>query len=148
MESMATTRRRNVPRRPSARNLAIYEAVKVRRKRQVDVGAQFGVSQRRVSKICQQVERWRDPAARQATPEELARHLVRQQLDEIYQRSLTQLAKSEKPLVVEWSGERNGQPWSERCIRDRPVEAKWLRMALQAAIRLAELERPAGVIEG
>src|SRR5690349_5184063 len=102
------------PRTPSLRNQQIHAADKVHGCRQIDVVAEFNITQSRVSKIIAQVEAWRAkvPAASdQLKNGERRRHerwLASQRYQELYQRSLQEFAASQRTLTIQRSGSRDG----------------------------------------
>ena len=137
---------------PSARNREIAEKVRVLGQRQVDVAAEYKLSQRRVSQICQQVAKWHsetrawergelDGVARRRAE----RVLRQEQLDQIVMRSMRAFGRSEQPLVTQRSGERPGGKWSEVSEREQRLDTSSLRVALRAVEqrgKLAEQREP------
>jgi hypothetical protein len=137
------------PRTPSLRNQQIHAAVKIRGCRQIDVAAEFKITQSRVSRIVTQVEAWRAkaPAAKDELKiGERRRHerwLASQRYQELYQRSLQELAASQRTLTIERSGARDGKEFNDTTRRQQATSVQWLKTALRAAenlLRLAELE--------
>jgi len=125
---------------PSQRNQQIAAAVRLHGQKQVEVAKEFGISQRRVSQICQQVERWHgcvNPSERGEVDGDERRWsdrtLSREQLTEVYRRSMRAFARSERPLATRRRGKRaDGGKWSERCARDQKLDTGSLRVALRA----------------
>ena len=124
----------------SQRNQQIAAAVRLHGQKQVEVAKEFGISQRRVSQICQQVERWHgcvNPSERGEVDGDERRWsdrtLSREQLTEVYRRSMRAFARSERPLATRRRGKRaDGGKWSERCARDQKLDTGSLRVALRA----------------
>ena len=140
-------------RRPSQRNLEVYEEVHVKGKSQLEVAALRGLSQSRVSAICRQVARWRG----EHEPSELGepqgaervraeRFLTRRRLEEVYGWTLRGLAVSgetRKTYVTHMRGEE-----TERRVmtsRERDFNVQWAKVA-RATVndlhKLAELDEP------
>jgi hypothetical protein len=105
------------------------------------VAARLGLSQRRISQICQQVDRWRNSLRQRSEEEAVAaeRKFAGQQLDQVYVQAIRELERSQK-VVERRHGMKAGKPWSVETIRDQPADAQWLRLALKAVERHAELD--------
>jgi hypothetical protein len=132
--------RRKQAKPPSQRNQQIAEQVRLHGRRQVDVAAEYGLSQRRVSQICQQIEHWQGDTwawERGDVGGDARRrvdlNLQRQQLTEVYRRSMRAFTRSEQPLVARRRGKRaGGGKWSEQCEREQKLDTASLRVALRA----------------
>ena len=143
VEGVAKARQR---RRPSARNLRIYEAVRVQGEVQAIAAVHYKVTQGRVAQICQQVDRWRaqnEPAELNELGGEEKRKadlwLARQRLEAIYARAMQLLSKSQWSLITEKHGERNGKKWHERTERTTHGGVQWLKVALRVVEKLEKL---------
>lgn len=118
---------------PSERNLRVHAAACLDGQKQAAVAEQFGLSQQRVSKICQQVEAWReaanpsDPAA--SDRRRVERQRLRQRLEQLWAWTAHEYERSRQPIVVERRGVRNGQTWSETTQRDSGRGEFWIRCA-------------------
>jgi hypothetical protein len=126
-------------RRPSQRDLDIAAAVRVQGRRHADVAAEFGLTRRRVSQICRQIEKWHlnIPSWERGEVDEEQRSqpdriLQRDQLTEIYGAALRAYARSEQPLVTVRRGKRGEQRWSDRSQRQQRLDTGSLRVALKA----------------
>ena len=126
-------------RRPSQRDQDIAAAVRVQGRRQVEVAAEFGLTRRRVSQICRQIEKWHAniPSWERGEVDEEQRSqpdriLQRDQLTEIYGAALRAYARSEQPLVTVRRGKRGEQRWSDRSQRQQRLDTGSLRVALKA----------------
>ena len=144
---------RSRARRPSQRNLEIYEAVHVKGKSQLEVGAFRGLSQSRVSAICRQVARWRG----EHEPSELGepqgavkvraeRFLTRRRLEEVYGWTLRGLESSGQSLVSQVTRSRDDGPtWRITQRKEQNFNVQWAKVA-RATVndlhKLAELEEP------
>jgi len=132
---------------PSARNRQIADAVWVNGRTQVEVAAEFRLSQRRVSQICQQVEAWQ--AQTQAwqrgqtcgsEEKEVENELQKRQLTEIYRRSMRAFTRSERPLVSRRSRKcGEDEQWSEEHEREQRLDTGSLRVALRALEQRSKL---------
>jgi hypothetical protein len=134
--------------RPSERNLRIADEVRVGGRTQSEVAADFGISQRRVSQICRQVEQWfaspgwlRGETCGQ-DEERAMEELTRRQLAEIYGRAMRAYARSERVLVTRRNGERKeGERWSETSEREQRLDTGSLRVALRAIEQRARIDK-------
>ena len=132
---------------PSARNRQIADEVWVNGRTQVEVAAEFRLSQRRVSQICQQVEAWQ--AQTQAWQrgqtcgsgeKEVENELQKRQLTEIYRRSMRAFTRSERPLLSRRSRKCGGdEQWSEEHEREQRLDTGSLRVALRALEQRSKL---------
>ena len=132
---------------PSARNRQIADAVWVNGRTQVEVAAEFRLSQRRVSQSCQQVEAWQ--AQTQAwqrgqtcgsEEKEVENELQKRQLTEIYRRSMRAFTRSERPLVSRRSRKcGEDEQWSEEHEREQRLDTGSLRVALRALEQRSKL---------
>lgn len=153
-EALAERRARKRP--PSQRDRDIAAAVRVQGRRQVEVAAEFGLTRRRVSQICRNIEDWHGSTApwERNEPEgprlhQIERVLQRDQLTEIYQAALRAYARSEQPLVTRRSGKRGEQRWSDRSQRQQRRDTGSLRVALKAIEMQWQLaDRPFNEDEG
>jgi len=136
-------------RAPSSRNLEIYALVRIRGCSQTQVAADHRITQSRVSRIVAQVEEWRgtSPDAQdQLSMIQRRRHerqLARERFEELYQRSIEELAASRRTLTIERSGSRDGKDFCETTRREQPTNVQWMKTATKAAdnlVKLSELE--------
>ena len=132
---------------PSERNRRIADEVWVNGRTQVEVAAEYRLSQRRVSQICQQVEAWQaqtqawDRGQTCGTEEkQVENELQKRQLTEIYRRSMRAFTRSERPLVSRRSRKCAGdEQWSEEHEREQRLDTGSLRVAMRALQQRAKL---------
>jgi hypothetical protein len=132
---------------PSARNQRIADEVWVNGRTQVEVAAEYRLSQRRISQICQQVEAWQaqtEAWERGQTcgskEKEVENELQKRQLTEIYRRSMRAFTRSERPLVSRRSRKCAGdEQWSEEHEREQRLDTGSLRVAMRALEQRAKL---------
>jgi len=125
-------------RRPSPRNAQIFEAVRVNGEKQAVVAARYGLSQRRVSAICTQVDefqRWvrSAPNAEELATEERRRnlHQGRRRAELLFVTALRQAVQTRQQLVTETRRVAGGQEVVERTVREEPIDVQWLKLASQ-----------------
>jgi hypothetical protein len=134
---------------PSSRNRRIADEVWVNGRTQTDVAAEYGLSQRRISQICQQVDRWYSETEAWergelcgGTEQRFESELARRQLTEIYRRAMRGHARSEKPLVTRRSRTSEGATmWSEETEREQRQDTGSLRVAMRAIEQRTKLDR-------
>jgi hypothetical protein len=120
---------------PSERDLAIFAAVRVGKRRQRQVAAEFGVSEGRISQIVRKVGNWQgeDVGARDGRrpddEERLARSLDRAQADQIYEQAMAMFARSCNPIRRTRSGKNGRGEWSEETIAYGPGDIQCLKVA-------------------
>jgi hypothetical protein len=112
-------------RKPSARNLEIYEAFKFQAKTQQELSEQYDLAQSRVSQIIASVEGWRASTAAaergELPPEQDQRHeqwLSRQWNHELIRRNIRAFDESNKPLTTTKTIEVSSAPdvgWDQRA---------------------------------
>jgi hypothetical protein len=140
-------------RRPSSRNLRIADEVKVNGRTQNEVAAEYGLSQRRISQICQQVdgyycqtEPWERGEPHGTQYEASENELARRRLTEIYRRAMRAHARSEQPLASRRTRSCGGEEaWKESSEREQRTDTGSLRVALRAmeqATKLAQRSEP------
>jgi hypothetical protein len=132
---------------PSARNRRIADEVQVCGRTQADVAAEYHLSQRRVSQICQQVERWyyatrpweRGDACG-SVESETDQELQRRQLTEVYRQAMRAHARSQQPLKTRRNRQSAGQvQWSEETEREQRDDTASLRVAMRVLEQRAKL---------
>ena len=123
-------------RKPSPRNVQIYEAVRLTGERQADVAARHGLSQRRVSAICQQVDQWQRWASTAPNFEELqaqerrtALLQARHRCEKLLLAALKQAVRKQERLVSEVRRVVGGQEVVERTVRELPINPGWPKFA-------------------
>jgi len=121
---------RQVRPEPSRRNREIYEQVCLLGRTQAAVAAQWGLSQRRVSQICEQVDSWHNYGTAMIAGDH--RSLLRDRLELLLKRSLRMSSRSLELL------EQEGHPAHGR------TGMQGLRVALRTARLLAQLDRRRG----
>jgi hypothetical protein len=134
-------------RKPSERNLRIYEEVRVEGIEQAEVAALHGVSPRRVSAICQQVDRWygeQEPWQRgelQGASDRQAEHLVaRRRLAHVYSWAMRGLKSSGQTLTEGHTTiPDHGTTVRKHISRDQKFNVQWLKIAKGAAEKLLAL---------
>ena len=143
-------------RRPSERNLRIYEEVRVEGLDPMEVAAYRNISRRRVSAICQQVARWYseqepwrlgDPQGAAALRAE--RLAARQRLAHVYSWAMRGLKSSGQTITEGHTTETDGEPTVRKQVsKDQHFNVQWLKVANGAAeklLALAKEEEPAEV---
>ena len=131
--------------RPSERNLQIYEAVRLHGETQAAVAAVLGLSQRRVSTICRQVEIWRPSSRRPTAPRPPIRpgssgNCSAGNWSGCFTWRRARCTALRLPLVVERRGGQATEAWCETTTRDQVPCAKWIRVAARASELLVQLE--------
>jgi hypothetical protein len=134
-------------RKPSERNLRIYEEVRVEGIEQAEVAALHGVSPRRVSAICQQVDRWygeQEPWQRgelQGASDHQAERLVaRRRLAHVYSWAMRGLKFSGQSLTEGHTTIPDHGPAVRKHVsRDQKFNVQWLKIAKGAAEQLLAL---------
>lgn len=123
-------------RRPSPRNSQIFEAVRVNGEKQAVVAARHGLSQRRVSAICAQVDEYQRWARSAPNADELAAeqrrrdlHQCRRRAEQLLTVALRQAAQSRQHLVSETRRIEGGQEVIVRTVQEVPVDVQWLKAA-------------------
>jgi hypothetical protein len=134
-------------REPSQRNLAIYDEVTVHQRVQSEVARQYGLSQRRVSQICQQVEKWRERTAAafgtghsRTQRLRMERLLLRRRYEHLYAMALEGLLQERKGLVTKKTITAGGQTTSEVTQRAIAHNPRWLEIAQLASSHLHRLD--------
>jgi hypothetical protein len=124
----------------------IYEAVRLAGERQVDVAARHGLSQRRVSAICAQVDEWHRWASTarhgediQAQQRRIALLQARQRSERLFLLALKQAARKQEQLVTERRKIAGGREVIERTTREEPIDAQWLKLAGQMSRDLVRM---------
>ncbi|MEX2173398.1 MAG: hypothetical protein WD872_03495 [Pirellulaceae bacterium] len=135
-------------RQPSERNLQIYEQVRMLGQSQTAVAQRHGLSQRRVSQICQQTDRWRGQPTVRADGQQSAgesrqanRLLVRRRYEQLYVMAVRQMLREREALVTERRVERDGKTTVQRTSQRLPVNPQWLKIAGNASRQIAKLDR-------
>ena len=129
-------------RAPGERDLQIYAAVRVDGRRQVDVAAEFGISQGRVSQIVRRVNHWRVGMGLEAELERrdrksVDRWLEQLRIEKLYEETMELYRKSKEPRRRERRGKDHRGEWSSESIDHQPGNLQCLKFAG----RLIELRR-------
>jgi hypothetical protein len=131
---------------PSARDQRIFVEVHALGRTQVEVAAEFQVTQGRVSQIVKRVGVWRALADAVDAGElkdddrrRLDRYVDRQVIVEVRARALREFRRSE-PLSTTREGKRGETAFHETVRRDRPANVQCLKVALNATKMLWELD--------
>jgi hypothetical protein len=125
---------------PTERDLEIFAAVHVDCRRQVDVAAEFGISQSRVSQIVRDVVEWRAGMGLSGELEGRERKKVEawldaQRLEWLYEHTLDNYRRSCQPQRRERKGANQHGEWHDETIDHPPGNLQCLRLAA----RLLEL---------
>jgi hypothetical protein len=138
--------------KPSARNMQIYDLVRVQNERQERVAARFGVNQQRVSQICRQVEAWRQwlesvPDYEARVADERRRILLTARLREekLLLLALQRAVEPAETLVTERTMTSPAGTKVDRYEKVLPANPAWLKFAAQSAQRVARLGERLGV---
>jgi len=127
---------------PGERDLQIYAAVRVDGRRQVEVAAEFGISQGRVSQIVRRVNRWRVGMGIEADLEHrdrrsVDRWLEQLRIEKLYEETMELYRRSQEPRRRERTVTgKSGQTRTE-TIDHQPGNLQCLKLAG----RLIELRR-------
>jgi len=139
-------------RRPSARNMQIYEEARVRRERQEDVAARHSLTQQRVSEICAQVEAWYQWQASAPDYEAVEANEQRQRLLAARQREETvlllarrQAAAERETLVSERRVTTARGTDVTRTEKVLPTNPAWLKIVQAASQTLLRINAKLGV---
>ena len=129
-------------RSPSERDLQIYGAVRIDGRRQVDVAAEFEITQGRVSQIVRKVHRWRVGMGIAAELERRDRRAVEQwleqlRIDKLYEETMELFRRSCEPRRKERQGKDHRGEWSSESLDHQPGNLQCLKFAG----RLIELRR-------
>jgi hypothetical protein len=122
--------------------MQIYGAVRVDGRRQVDVAAEFGVTQGRVSQIVRKVHRWRLGMGIAAELERRDRRSVEQwleqlRIDKLYEETMELYRRSKEPRRKERRGKDHRGEWSSESLDHQSGNLQCLKFAG----RLIELRR-------
>ncbi|MCI0360240.1 MAG: hypothetical protein L0211_17320 [Planctomycetaceae bacterium] len=139
-------------RKPSPRNMQIYEEVRLSGQRQAEVAARHGLNQQRVSQICQQVDRWRQWAAASPDYEAIEAEQRRQRLlaarkrhEQVLLLALRQAVQPSQSLVTERRvTDKHGTSVS-RTEKVIPTSAAWAGLVFKASSSVAQLSEKLGV---
>jgi len=139
-------------RMPSSRNMQIYEEVRQLGHRQEDVARKHGVNQKRISQICQQIDRWQAWVQTAPNRELIEAEQRRQTLLDSRKRSeqlllvaLRQAVRPNQRLVSERRLTKGGQTTIDRTERELPADSAWLKIALRASNSIAQISQKLGV---
>ncbi len=134
-------------RRPSERNLRVFEQVRQLGRTQAEVAAEYGISQERVSQICRQIDRWwarthAEPGRDRRRAELL---LARRRFERIFTHAARELAKENIALVTQRTVWRAGdQARREETTRTQPQSPQWGKIVLATSRHLARLDAQLG----
>jgi hypothetical protein len=143
-----TLARRQRP--PSERNLQIFAQVRQFGERQATVAARHGMSQRRVSQICQQVERWRasleDLPGQQGQAQRRRASLLfaRQRAEQMRILALREVREAKRHLITERINYLDGQVQCRRTAREVTPDVQWLKVADKLSQDIADIDRELG----
>jgi len=139
-------------RKPSSRNMQIYEEVRVLEQRQADVAQRHGISQRRVSEICQQVDAWHAWVQSAPNLEEIEKQMrrtallqARKRAEQILIIAVKHVAKETEQLVTERRTIQGDRTTVDRTVRELPIDAEWLKVAQQTSKDIARITDSLGV---
>jgi hypothetical protein len=139
-------------RMPSSRNMQIYEEVRLLGQRQEDVALKHGVNQKRISQVCQQVDRWLDWV--QASPDrerieaEQRRQIlldVRKRNEQLMLVALRHATGGGQRLVSERRLTKGSETTIDRTERELPTDSAWLRIAYKASNNIARISQKLGI---
>lgn len=136
-----------VMRVPSQRDQQIFAQVEGLGRLQIEVAAEFGVTQSRVSQICKRVAAWRARARPRETGElsrreqaQLDRYLDRLRLEETFKLSMREFHKSSQPLVTVRERVKGGEvEFIETTTRQRAANVQCLKTAMKSQEQLGKL---------
>jgi len=138
-------------RRPSARNQQIYEEVRVQGGRQTAVAARYGLSQKRVSAICQQIDAWHEAVNRSPDFDELVERQkrtiqlqCRKRAEQMLMAALAQ-ASARQQVVTEVTRTEKGQTTVQRTVRDVPADPAYLQVAEKLLREMQRIDLAVGV---
>jgi len=119
---------------PTERDLEIFSAVHVDCRRQVDVAAEFGISQSRVSQIVRDVVEWRAGMGLSGELQGRERKQVEawldaQRLEWLYEHTLDNYRRSCQPQRRERKGANQHGEWHDETIDHPPGNLQCLRLA-------------------
>jgi len=139
-------------RMPSVRNMQIYEEVRQLGHRQEDVARKHRVNQKRISQICQQIDRWQAWVQTAPNSDSIKAEQRRQTLLDSRKRSeqlllvaLRQAIRPNQRLVSERRLTKEGQTTIDRTERELPADSAWLKIALRASNSIARISQKLGV---
>ena len=139
-------------RRPSERNQLIFLTVRVLGESQDEVARSHGLSQGRVSQICQQVDQWHAWASAQGkrTPDRAQQRRLnllqdRQRCEQLYLIAVQHIIGEPEPRVTERTSNRSGQTLTERTVHHHPPSVQWLKLADRASRQISQLNQRLGV---
>jgi hypothetical protein len=132
-EALQTTDHR-APNPPSERDLEIYAAVRVDGRRQVDVAADFRITQGRVSQIVRRVNHWRVGQGLEAELERrdrksVDRWLAHLRIEKLYEETMELYRRSCQPRRKERRGKDYRGEWSAESIDHQPGNLQCLKFA-------------------
>ncbi len=139
-------------RRPSARNMQIYEDSRVKGERQEDVAARHGLTQQRVSAICSQVQAWYqwqasapDYEAIEANEQRLRLLAALQREETVLVVALRQAVRERETLVTERLETTAKGTATTRTEKVVPIDPTWLKIAQSASLRVLRIKERLGV---
>jgi hypothetical protein len=137
---------------PSERDLEIYAAVKIDCRRQVEVAAEFGLCQARVSQIVQAVRNWQmrsaeDDALTSRAGPYVERQLDARRLEWLYENAIQCYRRSCEPVRRERSGETARGEWSSTTTLHAAGNVQCLKLAgklMELKWKLQDRQPPLG----
>jgi hypothetical protein len=142
-------------RRPSERNLEIHEEVRVNGLTQFDMAVKHGLTQRRVSAICKQVDRWygeHEPwelgEPQGAAGQRAERVVAKRRLENVYGWALRGLSQSGVTLTHYNIRQTDGEPTVRQTQRkEQQLNVQWAKVAKGTAEKLLDLAEEAEAAE-
>ena len=121
-------------RSPGERDLQIYAAVRVDGRRQVEVAAELGITQGRVSQIVSSVQRWRVGMGWEAELERrdrrsVDRWLTQLRIEKLYEETMELFRRSREPRRTERRGKNQHGEWSSQTLDHQPGNLQCLKFA-------------------
>ena len=136
---------------PSERNQQIYSDIRLQGQSQAEVAQRHGLTQGRVSAICQQIDRWigwqkskPDHGKLAAQQERMLLLRSRKRWEQIYLTAMMQLLDQTREQVLRYVPDRSGQAVVERAVCEKPVDVQWLQAACLVSRTLARLDKELG----
>jgi len=132
--------------------MQIYEEVRLLGQRQEDVAQKHGVNQKRISQVCQQVDRWLDwvqtsPDRERIEAEQRRQILLdeRKRNEQLMLVALHHATRGGQRLVTERRLTKGCEKTIDRTERELPTDSAWLRIAYKASNNIARISQKLGV---
>ena len=122
------------PHWPCERDWQIYAAVRVDGRRQVDVAAEFGITQGRVSQIVRSVNDWRvgmdvEAELERRDRKSVDRWLEQLRIEKLYEETMELYRRSCQPRRKERRGKDHRGEWSAETLDHQPGNLQCLKFA-------------------